>query len=213
MNETGRIVLNNVSWEVVPLLDLEVFPGWYHEYIDHDSTAADGDTNSLSNAIDYWSGRSLAVYDIRNQARFTSSYMHGDSFFNTTTIKNESRCVVDDAYSWGFSSLLLLTFCCYTMAFALGLIILQTDVYWHGRHDRDHQSYSIYTDVLFLAEELKAAFGGDIKEHLRSPKSFHKQIEHTKQGICLMSARCRRQDRRKPFHIDWSSLRWGESGD
>jgi hypothetical protein len=141
--------------------------------------------NDLSSMIDYCSGRVLRVDNFRLQPIFTKVYMHGDSLFNATTIKKEGRCVVDDAYSWGFSSLLLLTFCCYTMAFALGLILLQTDVYWHSRHDRDHQSYSIYTDVLFLAEELRAVFGNNTKDHMASPKLFRKKAESTKQGVRL----------------------------
>jgi hypothetical protein len=184
---TARIVLNNASWELVPLLALEVIPGgftWEKPSSDA-SYPALSEINDLSNAIDYWSGTSLVVNDMRRQARLTSSYMHGDLIFNTTAIIKEGRCVVDDAYSWGFSSLLLLTFCCFTIAFALGLVLLQTDVYWHCRHDRDHQSYSIYTDVLFLTKELKAAFGSDIEDYTHSPKLLCKQIEQTKRGIRL----------------------------
>lgn len=180
---TGRVVLNNASWEFMPPLGLQFFPGGVS--FDHDSNTADNEINNLSSAIDYWSGTSLAVFDIRYQGRYSSFFMHEDSFFNITTIRNEGRCIVDDAYSWGFSSLLLLTFCCFTMLFALGLIVLQADVYWHSKHDRDHQSYSIYTDVLFLAEELKAAFGENVKDHMQSPKLFRKQVEHTKKGVHL----------------------------
>jgi hypothetical protein len=186
-NMTARIVLNNSSWELAPLLALEFTPGglnWgWHAHEKPETPVRE--MHDLSNMIDFWSGRVLEIDNLRLQSIFTKVYVHGDSVFNTTTIKKESRCVVDDAYSWGFSSLLLLTFCCYTMAFALGLILLQTDVYWHSRHDRDHQSHSIYTDVLFLAEELKAAFGVDIKDHMQSPKLFRKRIEDTKEGVRL----------------------------
>jgi hypothetical protein len=65
------------------------------------------------------------------------------------------------------------------------LIVLQTDVYWNSRHDRDHQSHSIYTDVLYLAEELKNAFGQDVEDHMRSPKAFDKKIGNWKQGLRL----------------------------
>lgn len=101
------------------------------------------------------------------------------------TIKRTSRCIADDAYSWGFSSLLLLTFCIYTILFALALMVLQTDVYWNSRHDRDHQYHSMYTDVLYLAKELKAIFGGDVKNHLQSPKAFSKRVQSYKGGLRL----------------------------
>lgn len=39
--------------------------------------------------------------------------------------------------------------------------------------------------MLFLAEELKAAFGGDLKYHMRSPKLLREQAEHTNKSIRL----------------------------
>lgn len=180
---TGRIVLNDSSWTLLPLLALDVIPGnftWRPKY-----GWPSREPKNPSNAIDYWNGKNLEVYDTGHQALVERSYMYGNSLFNTTAVENGARCIVDDAYSWGFSSLLLLTFYCATMLFALGLILLQADIYWHSRHDYDHQAYSIYTDVLFLAEELKAAFGGDIKDSMRSPQLFRKQIERSGKGVRL----------------------------
>jgi hypothetical protein len=65
------------------------------------------------------------------------------------------------------------------------LILLQTDVYWNSRHNREHQSRSIYTDVLYLAEELKKTFGHNVEDHVRSPKVFDKKVEDWKQGLRL----------------------------
>jgi hypothetical protein len=65
------------------------------------------------------------------------------------------------------------------------LILLQTDVYWNSRHNREHQSRSIYTDVLYLAEELKKTFGHNVEDHVRSPKAFDKKVEDWKQGLRL----------------------------
>jgi hypothetical protein len=65
------------------------------------------------------------------------------------------------------------------------LILLQTDVYWNSRHNREHQSHSIYTDVLYLAEELKKTFGHNVEDHVRSPKVFDKKVEDWKQGLRL----------------------------
>jgi hypothetical protein len=137
------------------------------------------------NARDFWAETS--TYQVSNLLLTDGSYisisglyMHDEILLDEASIIKTGRCIADDAYSWGFSSLLLLTFCCYTIAFALALIVLQTDVYWNSRHDRDHQSHSIYTDVLYLAEELKKTFGHNVEDHLRSPKSFDKKVEDWK---------------------------------
>jgi hypothetical protein len=112
-------------------------------------------------------------------------YMHDEILLDEASIIKTGRCIADEAYSWGFSSLLLLTFCCYTIAFALALILLQTDVYWNSRHDREHQSHSIYTDVLYLAGELKNTFGQNVEDHMKSPESFEKRVHRWKQGLRL----------------------------
>jgi hypothetical protein len=142
------------------------------------------------NASDYWSGGHAEA----NTAVSTMDpgFYDGDTvlLYNDirlvdSTIISNGRCIAEDAYSWGYSSLLLLTFCCYTIAFALALILLQTDVYWNSRHDRDHQSHSLYTDVLYLAEELKNTFGQDIEDHMKPPKAFDKKVGNWKQGLRL----------------------------
>jgi hypothetical protein len=129
---------------------------------------------------------SLPVFSGNNRfAVWNTAYWNNGTAYDEDTVKRTGRCVSEDAYSWGFSSLLLLTFCSATIAFALALILLQTDVYWNSRSDRFHQTHSIYTDVLYLAEELKASFGGDIKDHARSPETFGKEVERQKQGLRL----------------------------
>jgi hypothetical protein len=142
------------------------------------------------NTRDFWA--ETAVYQsydlpLSNGTHHSVSeiYLHDEILLDEASIIKTSRCIADEAYSWGFSSLLLLTFCCYTIAFALALILLQTDVYWNSRHDREHQSHSIYTDVLYLAEEIKNTFGNNVEDHLRSPKAFDKKVEDWKQGLRL----------------------------
>jgi hypothetical protein len=142
------------------------------------------------NARDFWAETSIeqgSELQLLNGSYISVSgiYMHDEILLDEASIIKTGRCIADEAYSWGFSSLLLLTFCCYIIAFALALIVLQTDVYWNSRHDRDHQSHSIYTDVLYLAEELKKTFGHNVEDHLRSPKSFDKKVEERKQGLRL----------------------------
>ena len=140
-------------------------------------------------ARDRWSGFRTELF--ANSYTFVDGvyqepyYMFNETALEVEALKRDGRCIAEDAYSWGFSSLLLLTFCCYTIAFALALILLQTDVYWNSRHDRNHQSHSIYTDVLYLAEELKKTFGQNIEDHMQSPKAFEKQVGKWKQGLRL----------------------------
>jgi hypothetical protein len=138
--------------------------------------------NNTINQADYWQPQYMQDGILIQE---TSMYMHDEIMFHETSIIENGRCVADEAYSWGFSSLLLLTFCCYTIAFALALIVLQTDVYWNSRHDRRHQSHSIYTDVLYLAQELKDTFGGKVEDHQQSPRSFEKRVDRWEQGLRL----------------------------
>jgi hypothetical protein len=142
-------------------------------------------------ASDFWSGTYASdVVEVTSPDdtvdTFNGSwYMYNETLLTKADVINNGRCIAEEAYSWGFSSLLLLTFCCYTFAFALALIALQTDVYWNSRHDRDHQSHSIYTDVLYLAAELKNTFGQSVEDHLHSPKAFDKKVGEWKQGLRL----------------------------
>ena len=154
-----------------------------------ESSLLDPETIRDGNASDRWSGfttwLSMNYYDPLDRADQGPFYMFNETALEEESLKRDGRCIAEDAYSWGFSSLLLLTFCCYTIAFALALILLQTDVYWNSRHDRNHQSHSIYTDVLYLAEELKKTFGQNIEDHMQSPKAFEKQVGKWKQGLRL----------------------------
>jgi hypothetical protein len=141
------------------------------------------------NAGEFWSSGVIVVgtqfYFLGPAQEDETLFMFNETMFEEATIQGNGRCIAEDLYSWGFSSLLLLTFCCYTIAFALALIILETDVYWNSRHDRVHQSHSIYTDVLYLAEELKNTFGQNIEDHMKSPKAFDKKVGNWKQGLRL----------------------------
>lgn len=147
----------------------------------------------FGNATGFWSGATITLYHndnlltpLNGSSLSTDAYMSSNGTdIRRATILDTGRCVAQDAYSWGFSSLLLLTFCSYTLLFALLLILLQTDVYWNSKHDRAHQHHSIYADVLYLAEELKNAFGCDVDAHTRAPKAFAARVESRKQGLRL----------------------------
>ena len=146
--------------------------------------------NHWTNVSDFWAdARTDLTFPMRMQngsSNFKApTFMHNETVLDEALIKQSGRCIAEDAYAWGFSSLLLLTFCCYTILFAASLILLQTDIYWNSGHDRNHQSYSIYTDVLYLAEELKTTFGQNVQDHMQSPRAFEQRVERRKQGLSL----------------------------
>jgi hypothetical protein len=184
---TSTIVINGQLWELpAPPLDIRLSIS-----TDEPDTITWGEMQSSD---EFWSrGVGAAVssafdslfFSLNGSSVRSTWYMFNETSLEEEAIKRDARCISDESYSWGFSSLLLLTFCINTIAFALALILLQTDVYWNSRHDRDRQSYSIYTDVLYLAEELKNTFGQDIDNHMQSPEAFDKKVEKWKQGLRL----------------------------
>jgi hypothetical protein len=147
-------------------------------------------TTALNNSIDFWADARSSTYTSMfnfngQRPSLIDTYWNNGTVLDQQTIEHTARCVSEDAYQWGFSSLLLLTFCSATIAFAIVLILLQTDVYWNSRSDRYYQSHSLYADILYLAEELRAAFGRDLKDNMPSPKALRKQVESQKQGLSL----------------------------
>ena len=145
---------------------------------------------ALNNSIDFWANARSSTYTSTfhfsgQWPSLIDAYWNNGTVLDQRTIERTGRCVSEDAYQWGFSSLLLLTFCCATIGFAIVLILLQTDVYWNSRSDRYHQSHSLYADVLYLARELKVAFGRDLKDNTPSPEALRKQVERQKRGLGL----------------------------
>jgi hypothetical protein len=113
---------------------------------------------------------------------------HTTLIYNNTAVEESfilktGKCIADDAYSWGFSSLLLLTFCVCSFLFWATLIGLQDNTFRYSRSDRTHQSYSLYTDILYLADELKEFFGPEVCRHSRSPEELDKKIARYKGGL------------------------------
>ncbi|GAB7330432.1 hypothetical protein MBLNU13_g02047t1 [Cladosporium sp. NU13] len=68
-------------------------------------------------------------------------------------------CLPSKDYVWGFSSLMLFTFCMFTVAVLLLLIVLHYDAYFNSMADRYKLQISPYRDVLDLAEELRSHYG------------------------------------------------------
>ena len=123
--------------------------------------------------------------EFRTEHGVITQYIGNNTVVDEDYVMATGRCIADGAYLWGFSSLLLLTFCCYTLLFAMTLIILQTDVYWNSWSDRKHQSYSIYTDVMYLAGELKSVLGSLSTDSPCSPREVDKEVTQRRPGIHL----------------------------
>lgn len=68
-------------------------------------------------------------------------------------------CLPSKDYVWGFSSLMLFTFCMLTVVVLLLLVTLHYDVYCNSMADQYKMRISPYRDVLDLAEELRAHYG------------------------------------------------------
>lgn len=69
------------------------------------------------------------------------------------------------------------------MLFATILIALQTDVYTDSQFDRSHQSYSVYADILTIAEALKSIPEYNLPELLGSPREIDEKIGNRKHGM------------------------------
>lgn len=176
---TSKIAISGKRWDL-PAPPLNVT--WYRRIL-FNTTALTKIVNSsteIRNASAYWKavdGRTYLIgddyYSTINDTYgvYAEQYVSNGAYFNESTIKQTSRCIADDKYSWGFSSLLLLTFCICTMLFAIGLILLQTDVYWNSILDRNYQGHDIYRDVLFLANELKRMTGSETTGLKRAAES------------------------------------------
>jgi hypothetical protein len=179
---SSTITIEGTSWELLaPPLNVRLrgftdLPDWLLD-------ESPQETRYWQNSSSFWADAQTGLARFERVSEDT--YMHNETVLKEFIVKETGRCIAEDAYAWGFSSLLLLTFCCYTFLFALALILLQTDIYWNSRHDRDRQSHSIYTDMLYLAEELKNTFGHNIEAHMQSPKAFEKRVGEWKQGLRL----------------------------
>ena len=68
-------------------------------------------------------------------------------------------CLPSKDYVWGFSSLMLFTFCMLTVATLFLLAVLHYDAYFNSMADQYKLRISPYRDVLDLADELRAYYG------------------------------------------------------
>ena len=82
-----------------------------------------------------------------------------DAYISGKELAAIGVCLPSKDYVWGFSSLMLFTFCMLTIAILLLLIVLHYDAYFNSMADRYKLQISPYRDVLDLAEELRSHYG------------------------------------------------------
>lgn len=91
--------------------------------------------------------------------QFSSLFALGNDTFTGQNVEEMGKCLPADGYIWGFSSLMLFTFCMISITIAILLMMLHYDAYCNSSAGRYKLYYSPYRDVLDLAAELSAHYG------------------------------------------------------
>ncbi|KAK5678089.1 hypothetical protein LTS10_009258 [Elasticomyces elasticus] len=73
-----------------------------------------------------------------------------------------TKCLPTADYEWGFSSLLLFTFCLASILFLLVLQSMAWYVYNHSRSDRLQHPINLYQDAFDIVQELKGRYGEEL---------------------------------------------------
>lgn len=112
-------------------------------------------------------------------------YAIGNFSVTQSWVQQNSYCVSLNEYQWGFSSLLLFTFCIFTILFTITLAVLHWELYCYSRSDRIDQPPSIYHDILELADELRSRLGNDVEE--MSVKELERRVKSYQGGLTVQS--------------------------
>jgi len=88
-----------------------------------------------------------------------------------------SKCMPADSYKWGFSSLMLFTFCAASIFVGFLVMVLHYDALYNSTADQYELEISAYRDVLDLASELRAHFGAAQVESM-SGSELEKEMNH-----------------------------------
>ncbi|SMQ51010.1 unnamed protein product [Zymoseptoria tritici ST99CH_3D7] len=83
-------------------------------------------------------------------------------------LQKVSTCQTLETYQWGFSSLMLFTFCMATAIFLTVLLTLNLDIYLNSQVNRVHQDFSLHRDILDYASEIQAEVGKDKADSMPS---------------------------------------------
>ena len=134
----------------------------------------------------------IAVHDSASGAQFhqtgdagfgTQYFSTGDKLVTGSYINSNSSCQPSGTYVWGFSFLMLFTFCVLTIIFTFVLSCVYADTYWNSKADLYEHPASIYRDILDLAREIKHILGED-GDNL-STKELNQKIERNTTSVQL----------------------------
>lgn len=104
----------------------------------------------------------VLTFDMRSAADY-----YRDStgkLLNKTWLEKNSQCQVLQTYQWGFSSLLLFSFCLLTILFFITILALQVDVWCNSQTNRMKQEFSLYRDILDFAHQLRTEIGSKVED-------------------------------------------------
>lgn len=96
---------------------------------------------------------------------------------------NHTSCLPSDSYQWGFSSLMLLSFCIATILFVCIVAALRRSNERHSRAMRYKQHFSVYRDALDVSLALRSLGDQDVEE--MSAKDLDEYIGQRKPSLRL----------------------------
>ncbi|KAK4503501.1 hypothetical protein PRZ48_004416 [Zasmidium cellare] len=121
---------------------------------------------------------------------------------NQTWLELNSQCQVLQTYQWGFSSLLLFTFCILTILFFVALLALHIDIWRNSQTNRINQKFSLYRDILDFAHQLRTEIGSKVED--MPPKDLDQSVAAQADFVTVaayeypQSRAQERRSRRKP---------------
>ncbi|KAI7483406.1 hypothetical protein KC351_g5183 [Hortaea werneckii] len=193
------IHVRNTTYDLDPPVDL-ITNSVYPLYPDnHESDTFDGLTARLRLPPDPDSSTLFAMKD-------------GDTaLYSGSELAAEGKCLPSKDYVWGFSSLMLFTFCMLTILILLLLIVLHYDAYCNSVADRYKLRISAFRDVLDLAEELRAHYGEAEVASMSAPElDTAMQTDPAMSGLETATLRNPRAARWKQGSLRLRLPKWGK---
>ncbi|RMZ07715.1 hypothetical protein D0860_04983 [Hortaea werneckii] len=193
------IHVRNTTYDLDPPVDL-ITNSVYPLYPDnHESDTFDGLTARLRLPPDPDSSTLFAMKD-------------GDTaLYSGSELAAEGKCLPSKDYVWGFSSLMLFTFCMLTILILLLLIVLHYDAYCNSMADRYKLRISAFRDVLDLAEELRAHYGEAEVASMSAPElDTAMQTDPAMSGLETATLRNPRAARWKQGSLRLRLPKWGK---
>jgi hypothetical protein len=110
-----------------------------------------------NNDLNVVPGSNITLNRVMNQ--LATYYAYGNTSFELNEVTARGICLPTNEYVWGFSSLMLFTFCMLTIVIATMLMVLHYDAFCNSAADRYRLYVSPYRDVLDLADEMRTHYG------------------------------------------------------